>query len=103
MMMLQKLGYAVLSAGSPDEAIQMVKKEEAGIHMVITDVIMPGMNGRELAGRLQAIRPDMKCLFMSGYTADIIAHQGVLDKGVHFIQKPFALNDLAKKVREALG
>lgn len=63
---------------------------------------MPEMNGRELAKRIGAIKPLMKCLFMSGYTADIIAHQGVLDKGVHFIQKPFSMHDLAIRVRETL-
>ncbi|MDY6903776.1 MAG: PAS domain-containing protein [Thermodesulfobacteriota bacterium] len=101
-MMLQKLGYTVISAESPQAAIQIAENNTAEIHMVITDVIMPGMNGKELAARLQAMRPSMKCLFMSGYTADIIAHKGVLDKDRHFIQKPFALQDLAVKIRQVL-
>jgi two-component system cell cycle sensor histidine kinase/response regulator CckA len=64
---------------------------------------MPEMNGRDLADRLQTIRPKMKHLFMSGYTADVIAHQGVSDKGVNFIQRPFSSKDLAAKIREVLG
>jgi two-component system, cell cycle sensor histidine kinase and response regulator CckA len=63
---------------------------------------MPSMNGRELAGRLTRSRPGLKCLFMSGYTADVIAHQGILDDGVYFIQKPFSITDLATKVRFVL-
>jgi DNA-binding NtrC family response regulator len=63
---------------------------------------MPDMNGRDLLNKLQSLTPQLKCLFMSGYTADIIAHHGVLDESVHFIQKPFSLPDLAKKVREVL-
>ena len=69
----------------------------------MTDVVMPEMDGQVLAGRIRETRPDLKCLFMSGYTADIIAERGVVEKGVHFIQKPFSLNELARKVREALG
>jgi YesN/AraC family two-component response regulator len=68
----------------------------------MTDVVMPEMNGRELAGNLLSRFPDLKRLFMSGYTANVIAHHGVLDEGVHFIQKPFSMKDLAGKLREAL-
>jgi len=68
----------------------------------MTDVIMPEMNGRELEARLNALNPRLKCLFMSGYTADIIARQGALDADIHFIQKPFSTQDLADKVRLAL-
>ena len=68
----------------------------------MTDVVMPGMNGRDLAERLRRERPDLKTLFMSGYTADVIARRGVLDQGVHFVQKPFTLRDLAVKVHAAL-
>lgn len=70
--------------------------------MLITDVVMPEMNGRDLAILLKATQPGLKCLFSSGYTADVIAHSGVLDEGVHFLQKPFSLKTLATKVREAL-
>ena len=73
------------------------------INLLLTDVIMPDMNGRTLAEALRAVRPALKLLFMSGYTADVIAHHGVLDPGVHFIQKPFSLTDLAAKIKEVLG
>ena len=102
-MMLQYLGYSVLSAGTPGEAIRIARENSPEIHLFITDVVMPEMNGRELADRLREIRPNLKHLFMSGYTADVIAHQGVLDEGVNFISKPFSLKDLAAKVREVLG
>jgi FixJ family two-component response regulator len=68
----------------------------------MTDVVMPGMNGRQLAERLHVIRPLMQCLFMSGYTANVIAHRGVLDEGVSFIQKPFSIQALATKIRDML-
>ena len=78
-------------------------EEHAGeINLVMTDVIMPEMNGRELAKNLLSLRPDLKRLFMSGYTADVIAHRGVIDEGMNFIQKPFSIQDLAAKVRGAL-
>ena len=71
------------------------------IHLLITDVVMPEMNGRDLAEHILPFHPKIRKLFMSGYTADVIAHHGVLDEGVHFIQKPFSLRDLTAKVREA--
>ncbi len=101
-MMLQRLGYSVFSAATPGEAIQLVKKNGSEIQIFITDVVMPEMNGRELADRLLEIRPEMKHLFMSGYTADVIVHRGVLDEGINFIQKPFSLRDLAVKIRDVL-
>ena len=70
--------------------------------MLITDVVMPEMNGRDLAKLLSEIKPGLKCLFTSGYTANVIAHQSILDEGVHFLQKPFSMKDLATKVRKAL-
>ncbi|MEE9910541.1 MAG: PAS domain S-box protein [Deltaproteobacteria bacterium] len=100
--MLEGLGYAVLPAGRPGEAIRLAREHAGTIHLLITDVVMPEMNGRDLAKNLLSVYPDIKRLFMSGYTADVIAHQGVLDEGVHFIQKPFHKNELASKVREAL-
>ncbi|BBO77294.1 hypothetical protein DSCW_47110 [Desulfosarcina widdelii] len=102
LMMLQRLGYNVLPAATPGEAIRMVEKDGSDIHLFVTDVVMPEMNGRELADLLLEVRPGMKHLFMSGYTADVIAHRGVLDEGVNFIQKPFSLKDLAFKIREVL-
>jgi DNA-binding NtrC family response regulator len=99
---LVKLGYTVLSAGTPREAIQLAQQHQGEIEMLMTDVVMPEMNGHELAQDLLALNPHMKCLFMSGYTADIIADHGVLDAGLNFLQKPFSLRALAEKVRKAL-
>ena len=101
--MLERQGYTVWTAVSPGEAIRLAREEAGDIHLLMTDVVMPGMNGRDLARELQTIYPDLKCLFMSGYTADVIAHHGVLDSGVHFLQKPFSMQSLAAKVREALA
>jgi two-component system, cell cycle sensor histidine kinase and response regulator CckA len=100
--MLQRLGYIVLSAEKPSEAIQMADEYEGDIHLLITDVVMPEMNGVKLAERLNSMRPEMKCLFMSGYTANVIAHLGILSEEMHLIQKPFSFNILADKVREIL-
>jgi PAS domain S-box-containing protein len=100
--MLEELGYKILAAGTPGEAIQLAQKNTSEIQLLITDVVMPEMNGRELAKRLQSLYPRMKILFMSGYTADVIAHRAVLDEGVNFIQKPFSMEDIAVKVRDAL-
>jgi PAS domain S-box-containing protein len=99
---LAKLGYAVLSANTPEKALDLAAAHAGKIHLLITDVIMPGMNGRELATRLHELHPDLKSLFMSGYTANVIAHRGVLDAGVQFIQKPFSRLELGTKIREAL-
>ncbi len=101
-MLLSKQGYSVLQANTPSEAIRLAKENTTGIHLLMTDVVMPEMNGRDLAKDLQTRYPQIKCLFMSGYTADVIAHHGVLDDGVHFIQKPFSLSNMAAKVREVL-
>ena len=88
---------------NPGKRIIRLAEQYAGkIHLLVTDVVMPGMNGRDLAAKLTTDYPDLRCLFMSGYTANVIAHHGVLDKGFNFIQKPFSVKDLATKVREAL-
>ncbi len=100
--LLTQLGYRVLAADSPEGAILQSERFEGPIHLLMTDVIMPGMNGRELWRTIAASRADMKCLFMSGYTADVIAARGVVEEGVHFIQKPFTTRVLAEKVRAAL-
>jgi PAS domain S-box-containing protein len=100
--MLESLGYTVLTAGRPSEAIRLAGEHDSEINLLLTDVVMPEMNGRDLAQNMLPLYPQIKHLFMSGYTANVIAHQGVLDEGVHFIQKPFSVNDLATKVREAL-
>ena len=100
--MLERLGYAVLTASTPGEAIRVAGAHTDVIHLLITDVVMPEMNGRDPAKNLLTLYPALKRLFMSGYTADVIAHHGVLDEGVHFIQKPFSKKDLAARVSEAL-
>jgi len=101
-MMLEQLGYQVMAAGTPGEAIALARKHAGKIQLLVTDVVMPKMNGRQLAERLLVIRPSMRCLFMSGYTANVIAHRGVLDEGVDFIQKPFSMQALASKIRTVL-
>ncbi len=100
--MLEQQGYTVMSAGTPGEAIRLATTYTGEIHLLMTDVVMPEMNGRVLAKNLLAVHPLVKRLFMSGYTADVIAHHGVLDEGLNFIQKPFSAKDLATKVRDAL-
>jgi CheY-like chemotaxis protein len=99
---LKGFGYLVLTADSPIKAINLAKEHSDKIHLLVTDVIMPEMNGRELSEQLQSQYSDLKCIFMSGYTANAIAHHGVLDKGMSFIQKPFSKTDLAKIVRKVL-
>jgi PAS domain S-box-containing protein len=101
-MMLERQGYRVLAASAPGEAVRVAGEHAGEIHLLMTDVVMPEMNGRDLAKNLMSLYPDLMCLFMSGYTANVIAHRGVLDEGVHFIQKPFSMLDLAAKVREVL-
>lgn len=99
---LAKLGYTVLVASTPGEAIRLAEEYDGDIHLLLTDVVMPEMNCRDMAECILKLYPGLRCLFMSGYTADVIDHQGVLDEDVFFIQKPFSLKDLAGKVREAL-
>ncbi len=100
--MLERLGYRVIAAASPNEVLSSISSLADPIRLLITDVIMPEMNGRELADRIKEIYPDVKCLYMSGYTSNVIAHQGVLDEGVQFIEKPFTAKTLAAKVRQML-
>jgi two-component system, cell cycle sensor histidine kinase and response regulator CckA len=96
------LGYDVLAANSPSEAIRLAKVHTGAIHLLVTDVVMPEMNGRDLADQLLGIFPDLRYLFMSGYTASVISSQDVLEADMHFIQKPFSARDLAATVRKAL-
>jgi len=100
--LLATLGYTVLVAESPSKAIRLVAEHAANIHLLVTDVIMPEMNGMQLAQRLSELRPSMKSLFISGFTYDAFTQQDGFEKDVHFLQKPFSCNDLARKVREAL-
>lgn len=100
--MLGRLGYHVLSAGTPERALELALERDREIHLLITDVIMPGMNGKELVDRLMISYPRLKRLFMSEYTADVISVHGVLEDGVHFIQKAFTAKDLSHMVRSIL-
>ena len=100
--MLEKIGYRVLIAATPAEAIDLVVRHQGKIDLLLTDVVMPEMNGRELMDKIHGHYPKIKTLFMSGYTANVIVHRGVLEEEVFFIQKPFTSVDLAKKVSEAL-
>lgn len=100
--MLRRQGYTVLPASTPGEAIRLASEHLDEIQLLMTDVIMPEMNGQELARTLVSCCPNLRSLFMSGYTANVIAHHGVLEEGVHFIQKPFSNADLAAKLSEVL-
>jgi PAS domain S-box-containing protein len=99
---LAGLGYRVMHAGNGDEAIALAREYGERIDLLLTDVVMPGMSGRELANRLTRIHPETRVLFTSGYTDNAIVHHGVLDEGVSFIGKPYSPSTLAKKVREVL-
>jgi PAS domain S-box-containing protein len=99
---LGRLGYTVLSAGTPGEALELAATHEGPIHLLLTDVVMPEMDGRRLAERVGQLRPGIPCIYMSGYTADAIAHHGILDEGLAFLAKPFANRELAEMVRRVL-
>jgi signal transduction histidine kinase/DNA-binding NarL/FixJ family response regulator len=99
---LEKQGYRVIEAADGAVAVQIAVAHEGVIHLLLTDVIMPGMNGRELAQRISEIRPNVKILYMSGYTENVIGQNGTLDAGVRLLQKPFNLRDLKSVVREVL-
>ncbi len=101
--MLENQGYNVLPAATPEKALRLSKEHSGEIHLLMTDVVMPKMNGRDLAKNLLFHHPKLKVLFMSGYTANVIAHHGVLEEGVNFIQKPFSAEAVAAKIREALA
>ena len=100
---LEKQGYRVMEAPDGSVAMKMAAAHEGPIHLLLTDVIMPGMNGRELAQRLAEIRPDTKILYMSGYTENVIGRNGTLDAGIRLLQKPFTLRDLKNTVREVMN
>ncbi len=100
--MLKNLGYTVIPVSRPREALDLAETLTDSLDLLITDVIMPEMNGRELSHRLTSRFPALKRLFMSGYTSDVIANHGVLDEGFEFIQKPFTIKELAAKVRDVL-
>lgn len=100
--MLEALGYEVWAENCPIKALALLEKSDRKIGLLLTDVIMPEMNGRELAEKVQAKYPEVKVLFMSGYTADVIANRGIIEAGVNFIAKPFSLQNLGLKVKQVL-
>ena len=99
---LQNCGYRLLDAANGVEALSTCEQSEEPIHLLVTDIVMPGMSGRELANHLAALRPEIKVLFMSGYADEAIVHHGMPDADTTFIQKPFAPDALARKVRDVL-
>jgi PAS domain S-box-containing protein len=99
---LKRQGYTVLDGSYGDEAFSVCRQHKGPIHLLLTDVVMPGMDGRALSESLSQLHPEMKVLYMSGYTDDAIVHHGVMEKGMNYIQKPFTVNGLTKKVRELL-
>jgi len=100
---LERQGYTVLAARTPFEGLTLAGGHSAQIHLLITDVVMPKMNGREFRDNLDTLKPGSKCLFMSGYGANMLTDDGVLDEGVNFLQKPFSVSTLVDKVREVLS
>ena len=100
--MLEKLGYKVLASNSVHEALALIESRGGTIDMLLTDVIMPEMNGRDFAAQANTLYPDIKTLFMSGYTSDVIVRHGILEEGMRYIQKPFSIKDLAVKVRKVI-
>ncbi len=101
--MLEGQGYTVVAASGPGQAIRLAREHRGELHLLVTDVVMPEMNGRDLAKNLLSLYPRIGRLFMSGYTSDVIAHEGVLEEGVHFIQKPFTAQELTTQVRLSLA
>jgi len=99
---LKRQGYKVLEAPDGGNAFMLCEAYKERIHLILTDVVMPGMSGRKLADRFKEIHPEAKVLYMSGYTDNAILHHGILDPGINFIQKPFTVDGLARKVREVL-
>jgi YesN/AraC family two-component response regulator len=96
------MGYTVLAAGSPMRALELARSCGVPIHLLLTDVVMPQMSGRDLHAALREKQGELKCLYMSGYTSNLIAHRGILEEGVHFLAKPFTRKELALKLRSIL-
>ena len=99
---LGRQGYRVLDASQGEDALAISEKHKGPIHLFLVDVVMPGISGTELAKHLTSLHPETRILYMSGYTDDVIVHHGVLEKGVNYIQKPFTIDELTRKVREVL-
>lgn len=100
--MIERLGYTVLPANTAKDAIRLCNDHIGKIDLLITDVVMPAMNGRELAQRILKVVPNIRILYMSGYTSNVIAHRGILDDGLNFISKPFSKQALSVKLRDIL-
>jgi CheY-like chemotaxis protein len=100
--MLTRLGYQIVPVATPTEAMHFIESGGQSIDLLLTDVVMPGMNGKELADLLARRLPNLKILFMSGYTPNVVAHRGVLSEGVNFIQKPFSRTEMGRKIRQVL-
>ena len=100
---LEELGYKVFEASNGKKALELIRKKDILVDLLVTDLIMPEMNGKELAVALKELYPDILIIFTSGYTDNHIVHSGALDEGVNFIQKPFSIQTLAQKVREVLN
>jgi len=100
---LEATGFTVVEARGPAEALRLFPALKSAIDLLLTDVVMPEMNGRELHHKLEAMQPGLRVLYTSGYTDNVIVHHGVLDEGIHFLQKPFTLQALRTKVRESLA
>lgn len=100
---LEKSGYSVLIAKTPNKALEQIKRHRDSINLLLTDLVMPEMSGKELADEIIKIKPDIKTLFMSGYTPDTVIHHGILEKDINFIQKPFTISGLANKVFHVLN
>ena len=99
---LEKRGYRILETSNGDDALLACDRRKSPIHLMLADIVMPGMSGSELAKLLIPLYPEIKILYMSGYTDNAIVRHGVLEKGVNYIQKPFTMEGLARKVREVL-
>ena len=99
---LSRSGYVVLAAGGAEEALGLAEEESHKIDLLLSDLVMPGTSGREVAEQIRALRPDISILYMSGYTDDAVIRRGVLEAGMAFIQKPFGAEDLARRIREVL-
>jgi DNA-binding NtrC family response regulator len=100
--MLETAGYQVLVGGSPEQALEVVEAHSGPIHLLLTDVVMPGMSGPQVAERVKALWPEVRVLYTSGYTDEAIVHHGILEGGTNFLQKPFTTDGLLRKVREVL-
>jgi len=100
--LLDRLGYAVIAAANTEEATALAREYRDPIHLLLTDVVMPGESGRQLANRLAELRPEMRVLYMSGYTDAAIVNHGMLEAGLNYLQKPFTPAGLARRVRDVL-